>query len=106
MEVYLVKRINLVSNIRSCVVLTKIIPIKKPQQDEVKQLKDKYKKGQRVRLIRMDYEEPVKSGTLGIIFGIDDLGQIIVEWDCGSELSLIPEVDEFQLIKKDDFDGI
>lgn len=78
--------------------MTKTIPIKKPQQDEVKQLKDKYKKGQRVRLIRMDYEEPVNSGTLGIIFGIDDLGQIIVEWDCGSELALIPELDEFEIL--------
>jgi hypothetical protein len=32
------------------------------------------------------------------LYGIDDLGQIIVEWECGSEISLIPEKDEFEII--------
>ena len=75
-----------------------IIPINKPQKDEMTLLREKYKKGTRIKLIKMSYEEPVNSGTLGTIYGIDDLGQIIIEWDCGSELSLIPKLDEFEIL--------
>jgi hypothetical protein len=76
----------------------KIIPIKKPKKEERDLLRDKYPKGKRIRLLWMECDEPVRYGTLGTIYGVDDLGQIIVEWDCGSELSLIPEVDEFEFI--------
>ncbi len=70
----------------------------KPEQEEIKKLKDKYQKGTNVKLIWMEFEEPLRYGTIGKIMGIDSLGQIIVEWECGSELSLIPELDEFEII--------
>jgi hypothetical protein len=72
--------------------------IQKKQKEEIELLKQKYPRGKKVRLIFMDFDEPVKRGTFGKIYGIDDLGQIIVEWECGSEISLIPEKDEFEII--------
>jgi hypothetical protein len=54
----------------------------------------------RVRLIRM--EDPytnLKMGDEGTIEGEDSMGQILVKWDNGSTLSLIPEIDEYQIIE-------
>ena len=55
----------------------------------------------RVKLIRM--EDPytdLKKGDEGTITGKDSLGQILVKWDNGSTLSLIPEIDEYQIIEE------
>lgn len=55
----------------------------------------------RVKLIRM--EDPytkLKKGDEGTIVGKDSLGQILVKWDNGSTLSLIPEIDEYEIIEE------
>lgn len=55
-------------------------------------------KGNRVKLIRM--EDPYTKllpGSMGTIKGVDGIGQIMVSWDDGSSLSLIPEIDEYQI---------
>ena len=57
-------------------------------------------KGKRVRLIRM--EDPytkLKSGDLGTIKGVDDMGHILVDWDSGSSLNLISGVDEYEVLE-------
>jgi hypothetical protein len=57
-------------------------------------------KGKRVRLVRM--EDPytnLKKGDLGTITGVDGLNQILVKWDNGSTLSLIPDVDEYEILE-------
>jgi len=55
------------------------------------ELKDK-----RVELIFMDDDYTTLSkGDMGTIRGTDDIGNILVDWDCGSTLSLIPNVDEY-----------
>jgi len=51
--------------------------------------------GKRVELIRM--EDPytdLKKGDMGTVKGVDRIGQIMVNWDNGSTLSLIPDLDE------------
>lgn len=56
--------------------------------------------GKRVRLIRM--EDPytnLKNGDEGTIKGVDGIGQIMVSWDNGSSLSLVPDIDEYQIIE-------
>lgn len=58
--------------------------------------------GKRVKLIRM--EDPyttLKKGDEGTITGIDALNQIMVKWDSGSTLSLIPDVDEYEILEKE-----
>lgn len=57
--------------------------------------------GKRVKLVRM--EDPytnLKRGDIGTIEGEDDLGHIYVIWDNNSRLSLIPEVDEFEILEE------
>lgn len=55
----------------------------------------------RVKLIRM--EDPytdLKSGDEGTITGEDKLGHLLVSWDNGSSLHLIPEIDEYKILEK------
>jgi len=54
--------------------------------------------GKRITIIRMEdpYTE-LRPGAKGTITGEDDMGHILVQWDNGSSLSLIPEVDEFHI---------
>jgi len=47
----------------------------------------------------MDDMLPVPDGTEGIITGIDDIGQIQVKWDNGSTLSVIEEIDDYEILK-------
>jgi hypothetical protein len=69
----------------------------KPSKEVIEQLKEKYPRGSKIRLIFMrDSLYPVARGTLGKVVCIDDLGQIEMIWDCGSEASLIPYLDRFE----------
>lgn len=54
--------------------------------------------GKRVTIIRM--EDPytdLRPGSKGTIKGEDDMGHILVQWDNGSSLSLIRDIDEFHI---------
>lgn len=63
-------------------------------------IKKYYKTGQKVRLIKMyDYIAPIPPLTTGIIEYIDDIGQIHINWNNGSKLALVPNVDEFEILK-------
>jgi hypothetical protein len=41
---------------------------------------------------------PVPEGTEGIITGVDDMGNIQVKWDNGSTLSVIEEIDDYEIL--------
>ena len=67
--------------------------------EKLKQLRDTYKAGVRVRLIHM-YDEPqMAKGLEGTVEDVDDIGQIHVRWDNGSGLALIVGADLFEIIK-------
>ena len=55
--------------------------------------------GRRIRMNHMDDMLPVPDGTEGTITGIDDIGQIQVQWDNGSTLSVIEEIDDYEILK-------
>jgi len=55
--------------------------------------------GRRIRINHMDDMLPVPDGTEGTITGIDDIGQIQVQWDNGSTLSVIEEIDDYEILK-------
>ena len=40
----------------------------------------------------------MESGLKGTVVYVDDIGQILVQWENGSSLSLIPGVDRFHKI--------
>jgi len=46
----------------------------------------------------MDDPYPITCGTEGIIHNVDDLNQYQVKWDNGRTLSVIPEVDQFEIL--------
>lgn len=50
-----------------------------------------WKKGDRIELISMDDIQAPPAGTMGTVIGVDDVGQIMVSWDNGSSLSVLPE---------------
>jgi DNA repair protein RadC len=58
--------------------------------------------GKRVRLIEMQDPYAVPKGTMGTIKFVDGIGQIHVNWDNGSSLALIPNVDKYKIIYETD----
>ena len=70
-----------------------------PTRKEVEQLRERYPKGTRIHLHSMqDPYAKVPSGTKGTVIGVDDAGHIMMHWDSGSTLSLIPGVDSFSKV--------
>jgi len=68
-------------------------------QDMLRHLREKYKPGTRVKLIHMD--DPytrLSPGELGIVTGVDDIGTIHVNWDCGSSLGVAYGEDSCQAV--------
>lgn len=69
-------------------------------KDKIKSLRDKYPQGTIVECIEMNDEySPVPTGTHGVVNSVDDIGSIHVNWENGSTLALIEEVDRFKIIK-------
>lgn len=60
-----------------------------------------YPPGTRVRLLDMpDDPRPMQEGTCGTVAAVDDAGQLIMKWDNGRSLSLIPGVDSFEVLER------
>ncbi len=56
-----------------------------------------YSPGTRLELISMDNDpRPIPPGTRGTVLGVDDAGQVLMHWDNGRSLSLIPGEDTFR----------
>ncbi len=67
-------------------------------REKVKFIKEQYPEGTRIMLKRMDDEQAPPYGTLGTVMGVDGIGNILVQWDTGSTLSVIPDVDEIVIL--------
>ena len=60
-----------------------------------------YPPGTRVRLASMaDESHPVEPGTCGTVQAVDDAGQLLMQWDNGQSLSLLPGVDSFEVLER------
>lgn len=57
-------------------------------RETVKRLRQEYPRGCRVVLVRMDDIQAPPVGAEGTVFGVDDIGSIMVRWDNGSTLSV------------------
>lgn len=74
--------------------------MKFPSREQIESLRKKYPAGTVVELILMADAQAPPSGTLGRIWGVDDAGSILVRWQNASSLNLIPEVDDFRIVKE------
>lgn len=61
-----------------------------------------YPVGTRVKLIQMEDIQAPSTGTLGTVFGVDDIGSILVKWDNGSTLNVIFREDIIEKISDKD----
>lgn len=70
-----------------------------PSKETVERLRKQYPSGTRVVLVRMDdpYSR-LKPGDTGTVTGVDGIGTIHVNWDCGSSLGIAYGEDECRKI--------
>lgn len=64
-------------------------------------LKKKYPVGSRIELLQMEDDQAPPIGTKGTVYGVDDIGSILVGWDNGSSLNVIDGVDQVVIINKE-----
>ena len=69
-------------------------------QRELERLRAMYQPGTIVELIFMDDRHAPSVGTKGKVTGVDDAGQVHVNWENGSSLALIPGVDAVRICEK------
>ena len=69
-----------------------------PTRQEVERIRSRYQAGMRIELLRMGDVQAPPAGTRGTIITVDDVGDLIVAWDNGCGLKLIPNVDAFRII--------
>ena len=73
--------------------------MKFPSRERIAVLRRMYPKGTMVQLLLMEDAQAPPPGTLGEVQGVDDAGQILVHWQTGSTLNLIPDVDAFRIVQ-------
>lgn len=66
----------------------------------VKELKDLYTPGTKVRLEKMDDVQAPPIGTEGTVIAVDDIGTIHVQWANGSSLGVVYGEDRVSLVDK------
>lgn len=59
-----------------------------PSRATVDALRERFKAGDRVELVKMDDVQAPPIGTRGTVRGVDDAGSIMVLWDNGCGLSI------------------
>ncbi len=59
------------------------------KKEIIEKLRQEYPSGTRVELLKMDDEQAPPIGTLGTVYGVDDMGSIMVKWDNGCGLSVV-----------------
>ena len=64
-------------------------------------IKKQYPAGTRLCCdLMQDDPRPIEPGTLGTVVGVDDAGQVMMKWDNGRSLSLIPGMDRFHVVQQ------
>ena len=75
--------------------------MKFPSREQIAALRQKYPAGTMVQLLSMEDAQAPPPRTLGEVQGVDDAGQILVHWQTGSSLNLLPGIDSFRIVQSD-----
>lgn len=71
-------------------------------KERLQALRERFKPGTRVELLKMDDVQAPPIGTKGTVVGVDDIGSIMVNWDNGSGLSVAYGEDECKAVADHD----
>lgn len=71
-------------------------------KERLQALRERFKPGTRVELLKMDDVQASPIGTKGTVIGVDDIGSIMVHWDNGSGLSVAYGEDECKVVADHD----
>ena len=75
--------------------------MKMPTRREGEWIKARYTKGLRIELIHMDDPHAPPAGTRGTIITVDDIGDLVVAWDNGCGLNVVPGEDRVRIITEE-----
>lgn len=70
-------------------------------QNKVEILRQRYPEGTRICVDSMDDYCPIESGTCGTVEFVDDAGTLHCKFDNGRTLGVIPDVDDFHVVKQE-----
>lgn len=73
------------------------------REENVRRLREKFKKGTRIKLIEMFNEPQMSHGLIGTVSYVDDAGQVHVNWSNGSTLALNVDLDDFEIYDKKNY---
>ena len=67
-------------------------------KEALQALRERFPKGARVELLKMDDPQAPPISTKGTVRGVDDIGSIMVAWDNGCGLSVAYGKDECRVL--------
>lgn len=73
------------------------------REETLKRLREQYPVGARVELTHMNdpWNTRLHAGCRGTVTGVDDIGTIFVNWDCGSSLGVVYGEDSCKVVNDD-----
>ena len=69
-----------------------------PNKEQIEMLRKEYPAGTKVELLAMDDKQAPPVGTIGEVIAVDDIGQLVMQWQNGSGRNLIPGEDSFRKV--------
>jgi hypothetical protein len=83
---------------QAAVLSKEVLPMKPISKERLERLRKQYPAGSRVQLLWMDDVQAPPTGTKGIVWGVDDTGSIMIQWDNGSSLNVVYGIDSCKVI--------
>ena len=62
-------------------------------KEALQALRERFPRGARVELVKMDDPQAPPIGTKGTVLGVDDIGSIMIAWDSGGSLNVVYDED-------------
>ena len=69
-----------------------------PDRETVERVRKEYPAGTRVILEKMEDKQAPPVGSLGTVIGVDDTASLLMKWDNGRTLGIVPGEDQFRVI--------